>query len=196
MPGTPQCGFRSLRSYESHIGGSSLVTGEVQETPGTPVGDQRHHRFDPALIATRPPSPPERPHDTSPPCHGGHAVGSALNRHQLCLRPHGCSGAAHLRHCYLRRNVTTVPRRLRRRQPPENVTGPSTVTCRTVGSGGSAPRNQKRPTLGGRPKDARPRWGQWGERRGSNPRPPGPQPGALPAELRPPCEEIVPDHLG
>ena len=26
----------------------------------------------------------------------------------------------------------------------------------------------------------------WGERRGSNPRPPGPQPGALPAELRPP----------
>ena len=28
---------------------------------------------------------------------------------------------------------------------------------------------------------------QWGERRGSNPRHPGPQPGALPAELRPPC---------
>ncbi len=28
--------------------------------------------------------------------------------------------------------------------------------------------------------------GQWGERRVSNPRPPGPQPGALPAELRPP----------
>ncbi len=27
----------------------------------------------------------------------------------------------------------------------------------------------------------------WGERRGSNPRHPGPQPGALPAELRPPC---------
>ena len=26
----------------------------------------------------------------------------------------------------------------------------------------------------------------WGERRGSNPRHPGPQPGALPAELRPP----------
>ena len=27
-----------------------------------------------------------------------------------------------------------------------------------------------------------------GERRDSNPRPPGPQPGALPAELRPPCD--------
>ena len=26
----------------------------------------------------------------------------------------------------------------------------------------------------------------WGERRGLNPRPPGPQPGALPTELRPP----------
>ena len=26
-----------------------------------------------------------------------------------------------------------------------------------------------------------------GERRDSNPRPPGPQPGALPTELRPPC---------
>ena len=35
----------------------------------------------------------------------------------------------------------------------------------------------------------------WGERRGSNPRPPGPQPGALPAELRPPrlgqCSRIT-----
>ena len=27
----------------------------------------------------------------------------------------------------------------------------------------------------------------WGERRGSNPRHLGPQPSALPAELRPPC---------
>ena len=27
---------------------------------------------------------------------------------------------------------------------------------------------------------------EWGERRGLNPRHPGPQPGALPAELRPP----------
>ena len=27
---------------------------------------------------------------------------------------------------------------------------------------------------------------KWGERRGLNPRHPGPQPGALPAELRPP----------
>ena len=31
-------------------------------------------------------------------------------------------------------------------------------------------------------------WGNtWGERRGSNPRHLGPQPSALPAELRPPC---------
>lgn len=30
-----------------------------------------------------------------------------------------------------------------------------------------------------------------GERRGSNPRPPGPQPGALPAELRPPSESQI-----
>ena len=29
----------------------------------------------------------------------------------------------------------------------------------------------------------------WGERRGLNPRPPGPQPGALPTELLPPCED-------
>src|SRR5436190_11975510 len=31
-----------------------------------------------------------------------------------------------------------------------------------------------------------------GERRGLNPRPPGPQPGALPAELRPPCPTVAP----
>ena len=31
----------------------------------------------------------------------------------------------------------------------------------------------------------------WGERRGLNPRPPGPQPGALPTELLPPCEKEV-----
>ena len=31
---------------------------------------------------------------------------------------------------------------------------------------------------------------KWGERRGSNPRHPGPQPGALPAELRPPCSLV------
>ena len=30
----------------------------------------------------------------------------------------------------------------------------------------------------------------WGERRGLNPRPPGPQPGALPTELRPPCYNL------
>lgn len=29
---------------------------------------------------------------------------------------------------------------------------------------------------------------KWGERRGLNPRPPEPQPGALPTELRPPCK--------
>ena len=31
----------------------------------------------------------------------------------------------------------------------------------------------------------------WGERRGLNPRPPGPQPGALPTELRPPCNPFL-----
>ena len=31
----------------------------------------------------------------------------------------------------------------------------------------------------------------WGDRRDLNPRPPGPQPGALPAELRPPCHFAV-----
>ena len=31
----------------------------------------------------------------------------------------------------------------------------------------------------------------WGERRGLNPRPPGPQPGALPTELRPPLSVHV-----
>ena len=31
----------------------------------------------------------------------------------------------------------------------------------------------------------------WGERRGSNPRPQGPQPCALPAELRPPCYYFI-----
>ncbi len=41
---------------------------------------------------------------------------------------------------------------------------------------------------------------QWGDRRDSNPRPPGPQPGALPAELRPPlprtrdCSPMAPDN--
>ena len=32
---------------------------------------------------------------------------------------------------------------------------------------------------------------EWGERRGLNPRHPGPQPGALPAELRPPRHSRV-----
>ena len=32
---------------------------------------------------------------------------------------------------------------------------------------------------------------EWGERRGLNPRHPGPQPGALPAELRPPRHSWV-----
>src|SRR6478672_583983 len=36
-------------------------------------------------------------------------------------------------------------------------------------------------------------WRSWGERRGSNPRPPAPQAGALPAELRPPCR-LLPTH--
>src|SRR3954470_7651374 len=37
--------------------------------------------------------------------------------------------------------------------------------------------------------------GYWrGERRDSNPRPPGPQPGALPTELRPPGQKSSVDH--
>ena len=34
----------------------------------------------------------------------------------------------------------------------------------------------------------------WGERRGLNPRQPGPQPGALPAELRPPSLYDLANH--
>ena len=41
-----------------------------------------------------------------------------------------------------------------------------------------------------RPKATVSRMQNWGERRGLNPRPPGPQPGALPTELRPPCYNL------
>ena len=37
--------------------------------------------------------------------------------------------------------------------------------------------------------------GKWGERRGSNPRPPEPQSGALPTELRSPQEKLLADPL-
>ena len=36
---------------------------------------------------------------------------------------------------------------------------------------------------------------RWGGRWGSNPRPPGPQPGALPTELRPPLFLTRKDHF-
>src|SRR5689334_1330744 len=56
--------------------------------------------------------------------------------------------------------------------------GEPAVTARSPGENGTAPaRNRAR---------ADDLVTQWGERRGSNPRPPGPQPGALPAELHPP----------
>ena len=47
-------------------------------------------------------------------------------------------------------------------------------------------RARKDPLKTERRPEGRLSFNTWGERRGLNPRPPGPQPGALPTELRPP----------
>jgi hypothetical protein len=97
--------------------------------------------------------------------------------------------------------------------PPGSVPAPARVAGRQLRSLGSTPRwrlcgpanhllQQPRPpdcSPVRTPEEKEDPWSQrrpgvspaktvWGDRRDLNPRPPGPQPGALPAELRPPCQ--------